>query len=503
MGRIIAKALLSLFLGFSNSLLIYGQGYCPQLVCHVLRTDSLVMECETSSYTVFVPHKGIGYAIVSKSDSHKIIGFSRESEWKENAFPEILKEWLSSFTNETKEQLQASSKYFTAELETNEAGQNTIEPLLTTHWHQNSPYNNYAPVIEDGNIKTAAGCVAIAAAQVTYYWWKDNPFATLKDTPVYPYGGAPVTYSIPKGTPNDWKYIKSEYSSSDSDKSKDAVARLCYVIGTTSYLDYATSTGGQIRDAANAIYSQYNLASEFLSRSKCNSQEEWEQLLYCELSNGRPVLCSGSGDGGHAFVLDGYDATTGLFHFNFGWGGSGDGYYPVDDSQSSMGGFYMNQAIIYNIHPNQRNINAIISTTRASQDSVNINIKITNYGTLPASVRLICSNSDNIIAQNSDELWQSVINKDSITVTENVVISNEIISENPILILLDEYDSHICDYTFVPSGIDTVAMSKEISNKKIYGIDGIVLKKIGHAGFYIIREGNTNKKILIKFRVSM
>ena len=116
----------------------------------------------------------------------------------------------------------------------------SIKTLLTCHWHQNSPYNDLAPVITDGNVKTVAGCVAIAAAQIAYYWRKDNPEYTLKDTPVYPYGAAPVTMSIPKGSPNNWKLIKDVYDKDDSPESKYAVAQLCYVLGTTSYLNYAT-----------------------------------------------------------------------------------------------------------------------------------------------------------------------------------------------------------------------------------------------------------------------
>jgi hypothetical protein len=32
--------------------------------------------------------------------------------------------------------------------------------------------------------------------------------------------------------------------------------------------------------------------------------------------------------GGHAFICDGYDI-NGMFHFNLGWDGYGDGYYPL------------------------------------------------------------------------------------------------------------------------------------------------------------------------------
>jgi hypothetical protein len=47
---------------------------------------------------------------------------------------------------------------------------------------------------------------------------------------------------------------------------------------------------------------------------------------------------SGHGDGGgHAFICDGYDA-DGLFHFNFGWGGSYNNYLLIDGENFEYSG---------------------------------------------------------------------------------------------------------------------------------------------------------------------
>jgi hypothetical protein len=56
---------------------------------------------------------------------------------------------------------------------------------------------------------------------------------------------------------------------------------------------------------------------------------EWEAMIKEELDAARPILYSASdtnGAGGHAFVCDGYNS-DGLFHFNFGWYGTCDGWY--------------------------------------------------------------------------------------------------------------------------------------------------------------------------------
>jgi hypothetical protein len=68
----------------------------------------------------------------------------------------------------------------------------------------------------------------------------------------------------------------------------------------------------------------------------------------------KPLYYSGqSTDGGHAFVLDGYQITgTGkLFHFNFGWGGSDNGYFAVTD----VNGFSSQQGMVRNFIPNPAN----------------------------------------------------------------------------------------------------------------------------------------------------
>lgn len=42
-----------------------------------------------------------------------------------------------------------------------------------------------------------------------------------------------------------------------------------------------------------------------------------------------PVQVSGRGTGGHAFICDGYNPNTDKFHFNWGWGGSYDGWFDM------------------------------------------------------------------------------------------------------------------------------------------------------------------------------
>lgn len=322
---------------------------CKEIAIQKFLTNNISVAKDTDCYCIIQRDDTTGFIIVSKSSNtkHRIVGYSKTSRWKEREMPEQLLSWLDSLKYTDYAQVKRFNK---EEISISDIKQ-SIPPLLTCHWHQDSPYNDLAPIIIDGNVKTVAGCVAIAAAQITYYWRKYNPEATLKDTPTYPYGKAPVTYSIPKGSPNNWNLIQDQYDKISTKASRDAVAQLCYVIGTTSYLNYASSTGGSIIDASNAIYTQYNIRSTYAYRREF-TQAEWENILYTDLQKGYPILCAGTSlSGAHAFVLDGYDSQLDLYHFNFGWGGNGDGYYMVDESDDAMGGYFINQSIVYDIHP--------------------------------------------------------------------------------------------------------------------------------------------------------
>ncbi len=329
-------------------------GEAEHIAMEFLDTSELTLERQDTAFCIFQRKDSAGFVIVSlhENPGRRILGFSKTNGWDERSLPPQLAEWLERIGNSGDTCAVAPRRVAAS------VSKQSVEPLLTCHWHQSSPYNDLSPVITDGNIKTVAGCVAIAAAQIVYFWRDYNPDSTLRNTPTYIYGGAPVTEVIPKGSPNHWELMRDDYTSVTDSASRAAVAQLCYVVGTTSYLNFASSTSGSIRDAANAISSQYQLLSSYASKAKY-TQEEWTDLLYGEVAQGRPVLCSGTGSGGHAFVLDGYDSETDLYHFNFGWGGYGDGYYPVNGSAEDMGGYSENQAVAYNIHPKSMDIDGI------------------------------------------------------------------------------------------------------------------------------------------------
>lgn len=498
----------SLLLSFVISLLpivAFGEGCDSSQVIQIasayLGTNHCSIVKTSKAYCIVQRNDDVGFVVISlnENDKRRLLGYAENSVWEEEKMPLALIGWLQHMDSVYATKSQTQNDTYQPKYHTNQ--KKTILPLLTCHWHQNSPYNDLAPVIEDGNVKTVAGCVAIAAAQITYYWRNDNPESTLKDTPVYPYGSAPVTMSIPKGSPNNWELMKDSYSADDSPESRYAAAQLCYVLGTTSYLDYGSSTGGQIFDASNAMYSQYNLLSTYVSRNKY-SQDEWEELIYQELDHGRPIMCSGSGDGGHAFVLDGYDAAIDLYHFNFGWGGSGDGYYPVDGSENAMGGYYKNQSIVYNIRPKNRNIETCLKAQKSEVNGkIDVIIDITNKSTLDIKcLKLYIVPNGKALNETDSPVWQyeDTIACDSIS---RQIVARQLtpLSAPEYMLYLTDENAYVVGQQLVDleSGIQNVSMEGTAQQRKIYDLRGQEIKT-PRSGVHVIDFGGKRKKVIVK-----
>ena len=349
-------------------------------------------------YYVFSRGEGKGYVIVSGDDSTTpIIGYTDEGDFDEAQLPQTLKDLLANWARKigqvqanpqpARPRLAVRNRLLAAQrgIEGFKANWQTVNPLIQTHWHQSSPYNDICPTNPDGGGRAVTGCVATAASQIVYYFRRDVPDTLMYDTPKYSYG-FPVTTSLPRGTFINYSIIKlSGHGSAAQD---EAVAKLMFAVGTSSWLTYGNSTAGQPDEAGRALRNQFLLASDYVGKWDYG-QTAWERLVYQSLLSGSPMLYGGTNydsagnANGHAVVLDGYDSKTGLYHFNFGWGGQGDGWYTIDD-ETGMNGFNKDQRGCLNFRPARPNIEAKIEDARLYQSTEsNIKVTFTNHGTIP------------------------------------------------------------------------------------------------------------------------
>lgn len=289
-----------------------------------MRLAYTARENDNNCYYVFNNGDSEGFVILSADDlAPAVLGYSENGTFDYDKIPENMKWWLSQY----KRNIGAAVKSGTAMRRTEVIG-TAIDFMVETKWNQSAPYNNLCPTISEK--PTYTGCVATAMAQIMYYHkWPvkgtGNHSYTNETTGISPSANfGSTTY--------DWSKMIPSYSDDSvkyTTEQANAVAELMYHCGVSVNMDYGTDASGASTNsvpAALMAYFGYDKAMQYKLRSMY-TDTVWETLIYNELAAGRPVLYSGrTSDTGHAFICDGYDS-IGNFHFNWGWGGSYDGYY--------------------------------------------------------------------------------------------------------------------------------------------------------------------------------
>ncbi|MFA7331841.1 MAG: C10 family peptidase, partial [Candidatus Delongbacteria bacterium] len=137
------------------------------------------------------------------------------------------------------------------------------------------------------------------------------------------------------------------------------VKELLYHAGVSVRMNYgpnSSSAQSSMISTALRSYFRYQDAARMVWRSSY-SAETWRTMLHAELSAGRPVIYRGQGpNGGHAFDVDGVQDST-WFHINWGWSGSYNGYFLLDDL--SPGNYYFGdvQGAVIGIAPDGMPVN--------------------------------------------------------------------------------------------------------------------------------------------------
>lgn len=223
-----------------------------------------------------------------------------------------------------------------------------VSPLVSCVWNQRSPYYNQCPV--SGTQHCLTGCVATAMAQVMYYW-KYPAEAPAMEAYTASVTGASVP-GLPGG-PLDWDNMLDEYTTSATAQQQNAVAMLMRYCGQACKMSYGPSASGAYSDdeLEGMKMFGYNADAELLDRDDY-SAEEWNRMMLGQLESGCPILYGGvdaDKNAGHAFVVDGYGG--GMYHINWGWSGSGNGYFLLD-AFTTMGLKYSSeQQMLYQVYP--------------------------------------------------------------------------------------------------------------------------------------------------------
>ena len=157
----------------------------------------------------------------------------------------------------------------------------------------------------------------------------------------------------------DWNSMQGlqKITSSSSSSAKSAVAYLMKACGYSVKMNYGTNAqGGSGAYAGSyvvpALTAYFGYKTTAVVRDRSDYYSSWESLIQEELSNGRPIIYCGYGTGGHCFILDGYQSSTGKYYFNWGWNGSYDGAFYFSSLRPGSENFTNNQMMICRISPN-------------------------------------------------------------------------------------------------------------------------------------------------------
>jgi len=324
---------------------------------------------------------GGGYVIASgDSRALPVLGYSATGSIDWDRMPDNMRAWLKSYDQamatlgNTKEFTDGVSRHGPMTRAPREA----IGPLLKTQWYQYEPYWNDTPPYDGANPDwkgqpSQTGCVATLMAMVMNYcqWPKD----ACTEIPAYDittaHENVEKVWHIDALPPTtfDWDNMLDNYVTPEgiigTPEQQEAVAKLMRYCGQGVRMEYSPVVSNAYpQSVVEALVKYFGYQNTVQVRNRIYySIDGWEDLIYSELVNGRPVIYGGDSDAfGHGFVCDGYDG-NGLFHINWGWGGYGDAYFslsvlnPFDNisagASSSGIGFSINQNAITGLQPDK------------------------------------------------------------------------------------------------------------------------------------------------------
>ena len=313
----------------------------------------------------YVVNTDRGFAVVAGDDrAQEILAYSNHPLDDMNNLPENMKFWLNNYKQQI-EYLQAHPGWVVENPALKVNRTESIEPMLVAMWNQGYPYYNQCPM--DGDRRGQTGCAATSLAQVFYKW--QYPTQPTPEIPGYTTRTRHFELPTLPSITFDWANMLPEYNFSATETQRNAVAWLMRYIGQAEQMDY-TNEGSEAweDDILRACHLFGYVGAHVEYKAKLNfdtngedmliSDADWSVMLQDELAAGRPVVyCAYSYSNaynsfyGHAFNVDGYDATTGMYSINWGWGGTGNGYFALRAFSNQGYSYNLGELMVMGIEP--------------------------------------------------------------------------------------------------------------------------------------------------------
>ena len=313
-----------------------------------------------------------GFIVISADDVAKpILAYSFEGFYEtKNPSPEqsyFMKRYNTQILEAIKSEIKPSEeilsiwqKYEFAQKSTNEI--QIVEPLVKTKFGQSFPYNEMCPSNSQGT--ALVGCVAVSYGQILKYWGYP---AQGTGSHSYYASGFGTQYANFGNTNYHFENIPLQGSGSN-----EYLARLLYHCGVAVEMHYGIDGSGSYAwNIPSTIDDYFGFSDDADYISKSNySDATWLNIIKNQLDNGWPTEYDGSSDdGGHSWICDGYDGD--MLHMNWGWNGSGNGYYDINDLTPQGSSTFDTDGACINLYPANNNSSCNSLVVTGSQGNFN------------------------------------------------------------------------------------------------------------------------------------
>jgi len=302
-----------------------------------------------------------GFVIMSGNDlTTPVLGYATDGHIDADNMPTAMSELLGSYERQIK-WLNAHEDDMVSQAAN--AQRDDVAPLIGSIWHQDSPFNAKTPLTSNGT-HASTGCTATAMSQVMYYhkWPQDNcevipAYDLSDDEELALFEITKIDDPLPPVTFN-WDAMQPD---SDPDGAAALLNQYCGQALQMAYNDDNGESGAYTYNMARALVDYFGYDPGIsVQMSAAYGSAQWDDMVYTELSAGRPVIYAATSDmmACHAFVIEGYHASDDTYYVNWGWGGSSNGYYVLDvlklvDTNSSAT-YSLTHLAIMGIQPQQQ-----------------------------------------------------------------------------------------------------------------------------------------------------
>lgn len=316
---------------------------------HLSPVATVAAEETAPAFYTFAPESGEGFVIISSdANNPRVLGYSLESSLPSvDNIPDGMRDFLTEYSVAPAKAVQSRASY---DYNATSMG-NIVKYMETATWGQGAPYNNYCFTNDGQQAKT--GCVPTAFAILMHYHkW---PISAKERQIYHPSGtGDPITL----GYEYNWNIMKNSYSSNDTSESAHQVATIMRDLGWLYTVSYGTDATS-VNEGADKITDWYKYkskspcshgANHSTVRATLNNDALWNQYIKESLDAGLPIPYSSTTtlttQNRHIYILDGY-TDNGYYHFNWGWGGSCNGWFLLSNMDTQDGSNYSNSHKAY------------------------------------------------------------------------------------------------------------------------------------------------------------